>query len=756
MTRKKLPFISIVSLNWNSYRDTLRLLKSLEENDYPKNRYEIIIVDNGSTDGSVEKISKAFPKVKIIGLDRNYGLPARNLAIKMAKVEIVVNADSDAIVPREALKMMVDKIQDDPEIGILGVKIINKRTGKPEYSPMYLNFYTGSYYMGDPEIETENATWVPPVLAAIPKKTFEKVGYFDSEMFAFAEDMNFCLRVRKAGLKVVYDPEIYVWHYKSKLTSDVVHKIKFRHYYRNLFRNIYLFGSLAELVSTLFFQLILSPGYWLTRGKRTVVYRYWGFWWFLKTVPREIWLLMVTLGTGIVLRLMAGRWHDFWFDEAFTYEIARLPIKQLIEAVLSDNNPPLYYLIIHWMLKLGQSEVWLRLTSVVANIMTMFLIIKLGGELVSKRVGLIGAGLFAVSPLEIYMATEARLHSLGMFLATMMIYRFLKLAKAGSRSSIIIFAIVAVLGLYTQYYLGLLFLPFTWLVMRSRTKLKFWQWIGICVAVLVLLAPWLGISMKTIHNGCSCPNTMLSLPAALVSPVLGGVGEVTLRSFWRLPWLIWGGFGLVGMGMMWLFGKGIFQVGKLKLIYLVPLGILSGLGIFWPVFSPKAFGVFSPSWFLIVSWGISKYKARFKWEVIIVGLLASVSVIQLANPFFKGTRLKPVAEIVKSQQGVPMAHTSVISYYSLDYYTRSRSFDYAEDKEKQVLITENPLSPVTVKYIGGEQQEIGEKVRRLWLVDSQKWAGSSYGVKIKKVFEEFKVIEEHQIGETKVWLLERK
>jgi GT2 family glycosyltransferase len=65
---------------------------------------------------------------------------------------------------------------------------------------MRLNFYTGMISMGNPEVETDRATWVPLVLAVMPRKTFRKVGYI-YKAFAYGEDLNFCLRVRKAGLR---------------------------------------------------------------------------------------------------------------------------------------------------------------------------------------------------------------------------------------------------------------------------------------------------------------------------------------------------------------------------------------------------------------------------------------------------------------------------------------------------------------------------------------------------------------------------
>ena len=65
-----LPFISVVSINWNSVNDTLQLLSSIYKSDYPKNKYEVIVVDNNSSDNSVRIIKKKFPSTKIIELKK--------------------------------------------------------------------------------------------------------------------------------------------------------------------------------------------------------------------------------------------------------------------------------------------------------------------------------------------------------------------------------------------------------------------------------------------------------------------------------------------------------------------------------------------------------------------------------------------------------------------------------------------------------------------------------------------------------------
>ena len=149
-----------------------------------------------------------------------------------------------------------------------------------------------------------------------------------------------------------------------------------------------------------------------------------------------------------------------------------------------------------------------------------------------------------------------------------------------------------------------------------------------------------------------------------------------------------------------------------------------------------------------MGYGLAKHKWQIRWPVMLVGLLTAVSVIQLGNPFFRGTRLKPIEEIVRRDRSVAVAHTSVLTYYSLDYYSKGA--------QKQVLITKNPLSPETLDYIGGQASNVGGEVDKMWLVDVEKWAGEDYRKKLGQLFEKFEAVEKYQVGEARVWLLERK
>lgn len=496
----------------------------------------------------------------------------------------------------------------------------------------------------------------------------------------------------------------------------------------------------------------------------------------MKTQETKILAAITVIAT--LLRLFAIGQRDFWYDEAFTYHIAKLPIENLFKAVLTDNNPPLYYLLIHFVLNISSNDAILRLPSVIANVASIILLYTMLKKFINRMVGLIASALFSVSPLAIYIATEARLHSIAMLMAVLLTSLFLKLIKNGKPLSIALFILTASLGLYTQYYIVLLFLPFTWIVLRYKTSITFKQWVLVAGSTLVILLPWLFMSLLTTHNICSCPSTFLSLPASLVSPALGGIGEVTLRLFPNIPLPILLLFGATAFITLFLLLKGLMQSRLISLLYLVPLGTLSFLGLFLPVFSPKAFAIFSPFYFAIVALGITSYGAHqsvgrhppkhrriLPWQtpwfsvkadrksglitLILAALLGTISLIQIVNPFFAGTRLKPLNNIVKENPSITVAHTSLVTYYSLDYYSQGN--------QKHILITQNPLSVETLKFIGGQKQQLNVNPPQLWLVDTEKWTEvKDRKNALKIIFDTYSVEKTYKVDRITVSLLKRK
>ncbi len=427
----------------------------------------------------------------------------------------------------------------------------------------------------------------------------------------------------------------------------------------------------------------------------------------------KLFILLILL-LALILRLLELTKHDFWFDEAFTYQMAKLSIKNLLRATLADNHPPLYYLLIHQMLKISKNEVFLRLPSTIASIFTTLMVYLIAKNQFTKKTGYLAAMLFAVSPLTVYMATEARSHSLAILFSSLMVFLFLKFIKEKSSTKLFAFVFVSIISLYTQYYIGLLFVPFTYLVYKfDKKKLK--RWLSTMLICLGAIAPWIIITLKTDHNGCYCPNSLISLPQTLIWPAIAGFDSINIRSYLNLNPQILLIFAITAIIAIIAFIRGVANSSLIAKIYLVPLILLSIFGVFSNIFSPKAFSIFSPIFIILAAKGASSKFQKYL-PLILFSLFSLVSIIRIINPFFRGEDLKSVYKYLDTQPTSPIYHTSLLSYYSADFYL-------TQTTENQ-MITTNPLTKSTTQFIGGEKKSLNSLPQTFWLVDTNKWAPS--------------------------------
>ena len=416
---------------------------------------------------------------------------------------------------------------------------------------------------------------------------------------------------------------------------------------------------------------------------------------------------------GFILRFQSVFTRNFWFDEAITWHFSRLPITELIPAVASDNNPPLYYLLIHFLLKISSNEIFLRLFSIIINLVCIPVLYLLGKKIFNKTVGLFAAVLFSVSALNIYIGSEARLHVLGMLFILFNIYVFYICLNKPAFLNIICLIISLVLAVYTQYYAWLLLPAFIYIVKTSDNQLKIKRLLISFSLVIIISLLWIIPAIYSNHNQCACPNSLLAIPSIMVSPLLNGVGEVTLRSFSLLSLPVLFLFIISSLTVIFLLIKGLTN-NPIQPIFIIPVVIVGIAGIFYPVFSPKAFSVFSPIYFLIIAYGISKFKyANIVFWVVCI-LFLTVSLLEITNPFFFGSDFKTVITTIKQKEVIPIYHTSITTYYPFVYYSTNKNVNN--------LLTTNPLAANTVKYIGGQQNNPGNQTDYIWLVINNKYS----------------------------------
>jgi len=258
--------VSIVFANWNGGEKTRRCLDSIKKQTY-KN-YEVIIVDNGSTDGSkeyVKKFSKNFRKFKLIENKENLGcVKALNQGFKKATGEFVLRIDNDIVLDKNLLKVLVKKILSNDKIGIVIPKVYYFSNPKVidniGFSLNLITSQTSSDRIDKEDKgqfeEEKEIDFVPGAVLLTRKKLLEQVNYLNPAYFVYYEDLDFSFKVRRLSYKIVYTPKTKAYHDCNK--TDFT-EFKIYHYIRSKLIFMKNNAGINNIFFFPFFFLIYSP-----------------------------------------------------------------------------------------------------------------------------------------------------------------------------------------------------------------------------------------------------------------------------------------------------------------------------------------------------------------------------------------------------------------------------------------------------------------------------------------------------------------
>jgi GT2 family glycosyltransferase len=212
------PSVSIVVLNWNGKHHLESCLGSLSKLDYPESKLELILCDNGSSDGSVEFARAKFPQVKVIALDRNYGFAEGNdRAAQQAGGEWVGFLNNDMWVKASWLQDMLSALEERPEAACIASKIVNWDGSALDFVGGGVNFMGQAFQLDYGKKDSPHDRFRRLLFACggamlIQRELFLKVGGFDPDFFAFFEDVDLGWRLNVLGHDVWYTPRATAYH----------------------------------------------------------------------------------------------------------------------------------------------------------------------------------------------------------------------------------------------------------------------------------------------------------------------------------------------------------------------------------------------------------------------------------------------------------------------------------------------------------------------------------------------------------------
>ena len=234
------PEISILIVSFNT-RDVLR--ECLESVILASEilSVETIVVDNCSRDGSASMVRQEFPWVHVIESHENLGFGrANNLAFEAARGRYIVLLNSDAFLSADTLCLSLDKMEANPSVGLASGRLVGRDgTLQPSArmfpSPMrqllvisgLADKYPKSRFFGQADrtwadpMQPAEVDWVPGAYSIIPTAILKQHGFFDPRFFLYYEEVDLCLRIKNAGYKVMYWPEISVVHVGGESSRQI-------------------------------------------------------------------------------------------------------------------------------------------------------------------------------------------------------------------------------------------------------------------------------------------------------------------------------------------------------------------------------------------------------------------------------------------------------------------------------------------------------------------------------------------------------
>ena len=217
------PHVTCIILNWNGWRDTVECLHALKECDYP--HLSIIVVDNGSTNDSVDRMRTAYPDILQIENPKNLGFAGgNNVGIRYAldhRAQYVWLLNNDTKPAPDALSALVTKAVIDNKIGAVAsvTYYSDSPTNVEAWAGARVNLGIGCAQnskvpRGDSWFHSLNGTSM-----LISCQAIKEIGLLDEGFFLYWEDTEFCLRLRKKGWRIAAAPDSRVWHKVHASTS---------------------------------------------------------------------------------------------------------------------------------------------------------------------------------------------------------------------------------------------------------------------------------------------------------------------------------------------------------------------------------------------------------------------------------------------------------------------------------------------------------------------------------------------------------
>ncbi len=272
----------IIIVNYNSSYWLKKALNSLYKYYIPFSKYNVIItvVDNASSDNSVEMLEKEFPQINLIKSNKNLGFSAgNNLALRKSNADYIMllNSDTELTEKSKNIDVLIDVLDEDNQVGMITPKLLLTdgkidmacHRGEPSLIDCFLYFasfekifprvkFFTNYHLLHKDLNTIHEVDAITGACMITKlKYLKEADFFDERFFMYSEDMDLCRKYRQNGYKIIYNPSVEIIHHKYKSGLQSKNKKTNKSIKKHFYNSFLLYYD--KWYKTKFYYKILRP-----------------------------------------------------------------------------------------------------------------------------------------------------------------------------------------------------------------------------------------------------------------------------------------------------------------------------------------------------------------------------------------------------------------------------------------------------------------------------------------------------------------
>jgi uncharacterized membrane protein len=328
---------------------------------------------------------------------------------------------------------------------------------------------------------------------------------------------------------------------------------------------------------------------------------------------RNLWLFISAV-VILILATLLRQWNlgaeSAWIDEAYSIELVKHSLVEIITGTAADQHPPLYYLLLHFWLRIGSGVTYARLLSVILGVINIAQILHFGYKTGGVYIGLIGALLLAISPMHVWYSQEIRMYMLLLCLTTASTTALWWALRNKHFLYWFLYCLFSILALYTHYFAAFIILTqgiwvLTWML-KGYSKNDLWKWIASTVITGLLFLPWLptAINQARFHTMTWVESPTIFIIRDTLLRLVFGIAVLSLPDL-----LLWAVLVVVLGITFWAFKEylPIFSKNEGAFFYAVSWGIfpfiaISIVALIFPVYQFKQYLIVVAPILLLCAW----------------------------------------------------------------------------------------------------------------------------------------------------------